>query len=51
MAFDASFENQSDSKNYVRLQNAEITELGLGHTIKSASATQIPSTSHSEGIW
>ena len=36
MAFDVFLEMQSDSKNYVRWQDDEITE--LVHTIKSACA-------------
>ena len=36
MVFDVSLEMQSDSKNYVRLQDDEITE--SVHTIKSACA-------------
>ena len=36
MIFDVSLEMQSDSKNYVSVQDDEITE--LVHTIKSACA-------------
>ena len=36
MVFDVSLEMQSDSKNYVSVQDGEITE--LVHTIKSARA-------------
>ena len=36
MAFDAFLDMNSDSKNYVRLQDDEIFK--LGHTIKSARA-------------
>ena len=36
MVLDVSLEMQSDSKNYVRLQHDEITE--LVHTINSACA-------------
>ena len=38
MICDVSLEMYSDSKNYVRLQDDEITE--LGHTIKSARVTR-----------
>ena len=39
MVFDVSLEMQSESKNYVSVQDDEITE--LMHTIKSACASHL----------